>query len=161
MDVAAGAGLVHPTIYGGAETKKYILETNGCGIAFFDYDHDGWLDIFVPGGSARGGPPPGATNRLYKNNRDGTFTDVTKNAGLERTVWASGVCIGDYNNDGFDDLFLSCWGQNILYRNNGNGTFTDVTRGRACSTPSPSGARAAPSPTTIATVSWTCSSARI
>jgi hypothetical protein len=65
---------------------------------------------------------------LYKNNRDGTFTDVTKKAGLERAVWTSGVCIGDYNNDGFDDLFLSCWGQNILYRNNGNGTFTDVTK---------------------------------
>ena len=64
VDVAARAGLVHPVIYGGAETKKYILETNGCGIAFFDYDHDGWLDIFVPGGSAVDGPPRGATNRL-------------------------------------------------------------------------------------------------
>jgi enediyne biosynthesis protein E4 len=128
VDTAAAAGLAHPVIYGGVETKKYILETNGCGIAFFDYDNDGWLDILAPGGSRIGGAPPGATNRLYRNNRDGTFTDVTKKAGLERVVWASGVCVGDYNNDGWDDLFLSCWGQNILYRNNGDGSFTDVTK---------------------------------
>src|ERR1041384_4397192 len=81
VDVARDAGLVHPVIYGGVETKKYILETNGCGIAFFDYDGDGWLDIFVPGGSRSGGAPPGTTNRLYHNNRDGTFTDITKKAG--------------------------------------------------------------------------------
>jgi hypothetical protein len=68
-----------------------------------------------------------ATNRLYKNNRDGTFTDVTDSAGLRRTGWASAVAIADYNNDGFEDLFITCWGQNILYRNNGDGTFTDVT----------------------------------
>ncbi|MGA2195603.1 MAG: CRTAC1 family protein [Bryobacteraceae bacterium] len=127
-DIAAKAGLTASVVYGNPDKKKYILETNGCGIAFFDYDQDGWLDIFVPGGSQIGGAPPGTTNRLYKNNRDGTFTDVTQKAGLERAVWASGVCVGDYNNDGFDDLFVSCWGQNILYRNNGNGTFTDVTK---------------------------------
>ena len=128
VDVAREAGLTQPVIYGGVETKKYILETNGCGIAFFDYDQDGWIDIFVPGGSRIEGAPAGATNRLYRNNRDGTFTDVTKKAGLERVVWASGVAVGDYDNDGHDDLFVSCWGQNILYRNNGDGTFTDVTR---------------------------------
>ncbi|HXB69312.1 MAG TPA: CRTAC1 family protein [Candidatus Acidoferrales bacterium] len=127
-DIAAKAGLTAPIVYGDPGKKKYILETNGCGIAFFDYDHDGWLDLFVPGGSQLDGAPPGTTNRLYKNNRDGTFTDVTRKAGLERAVWASGVCVGDYNNDGFDDLFVSCWGQNILYRNHGNGTFTDVTK---------------------------------
>jgi enediyne biosynthesis protein E4 len=127
-DVAAEAGLTAPIVYGNPDKKKYILETNGCGIAFLDYDQDGWLDLFVPGGSQLNGAPPGVTNRLYKNNRNGTFTDVTKKAGLERSVWASGVCVGDYNNDGFDDLFVSCWGQNILYRNNGNGTFTDVTK---------------------------------
>jgi hypothetical protein len=127
-DVAAKAGLTQAVVYGGIEHKKYILETNGCGIAFYDYDHDGWLDIFVPGGSRLDGAPPATSNRLYKNNRDGTFTDVTKKAGLERVAWVSGVCVGDYNNDGFDDLFLSCWGQNILYRNNGDGTFTDVTK---------------------------------
>lgn len=126
-DIAAKAGLTQPVIYGGVESKKYILETNGCGIAFFDYDHDGWLDIFVPGGSRLEGAPAGTSNRLYKNNRDGTFRDVTVQAGLQRVAWVSGVCVGDFNNDGFDDLFLSCWGQNILYRNNGDGTFTDVT----------------------------------
>lgn len=128
VDVAKQAGLIHPIVYGRADTKRYILETNGCGVAFFDYDNDGWIDIFVPGGSQVEGPPNGATNRLYKNNRDGTFTDVTKKAGLERIVWASGVCVGDFDNDGNDDLFISCWGQNILYHNNGNGTFTDVTK---------------------------------
>src|SRR6185369_2422986 len=83
VDVAAKAGLTAPVVYGGVESKKYILETNGCGIAFFDYDHDGWLDIFVPGGSRLDGAAPGTSNRLYRNNRDGTFTDVTKKAGLE------------------------------------------------------------------------------
>src|SRR3954447_7878165 len=107
VDIGAAAGLTHPVIYGGVESKKYILETNGCGIAFFDYDDDGWLDLFVPGGSRIDGVPAGATNRLYRNNRDGTFTDVTRKAGLERVVWASGVSIGDYDNDGRDDLFLS------------------------------------------------------
>jgi hypothetical protein len=128
VDVAAAAGLTHPVVYGGVDTKKFILETNGCGIAFFDYDNDGWLDLFVPGGSRVEGAPAGATNRLYRNNRDGTFTDVTLKAGLERVVWASGVCVGDFDNDGRDDLFLSCWGQNILYHNNGDGTFSDVTK---------------------------------
>ncbi len=127
-DVAAKAGIAAPVVYGNPERKSNILETTGCGIAFYDYDHDGWVDLFVPGGSRFDGAPPQTSNRLYRNNRDGTFTDVTKKAGLERVCWASGVCVGDYNNDGFDDLFLSCWGQNILYRNNGDGTFTDVTR---------------------------------
>jgi hypothetical protein len=127
-DIAAKAGLTEPVVYGGIDHKKFILETNGCGIAFYDYDHDGWLDILVPGGSRLDGAPPSTSIRLYKNNRNGTFTDVTKKAGLLRVAWVSGVCIGDYNNDGFDDLFLSCWGQNILYRNNGDGTFTDVTK---------------------------------
>ena len=127
-DIGHTAGLVNPVTYGGIERKKYIVETNGCGIAFFDYDHDGWLDIFVPGGSRLEGAPPATSNRLYRNNRNGTFTDVTRKAGLERVCWSCGVTIGDFNNDGFDDLFVSCWGQNILYRNNGDGTFTDVTR---------------------------------
>ena len=137
VDIARSAGLVAPVVYGGVEKKRYILETNGCGIAFFDYDHDGWLDIYVPGGTLVEGDPAGATNRLYHNNRDGTFRDVTRKAGLERVAWSSGVCIGDYNNDGFDDLFVSCWGQNILYRNNGDGTFTDVTRKAGLLHPTP------------------------
>src|SRR5713101_3134219 len=128
VDVASAAGLHAPVIYGGVESKKYILEATGCGAAFLDYDNDGWLDIFLLSGTRLEGAPPGATNRLYKNNRDGTFSDVTEKAGLQRTGWAFGVTVGDYNNDGFEDLFLTYWGQNVLYRNNGDGTFADVTR---------------------------------
>jgi len=129
IDIAASAGLNQPIIYGGVETKKYIIETNGCGVAFYDYDNDGWVDILVLSGTRLEGFPKGSepTNRLYHNNRDGTFTDVTKQAGLTRTGWASGLCIGDYDNDGYDDLFITYWGANVLYHNNGNGTFTDVT----------------------------------
>jgi enediyne biosynthesis protein E4 len=126
-DVAAQAGLTAPVIYGGIDRKDYIIEVVGCGIAFFDYDNDGWLDILVLGGTRLHGAPPGATNRLYKNNRNGTFTDVTIKAGLERTGWAGSVTIGDYDNDGFEDIFITYWGQNALYHNNGDGTFTDVT----------------------------------
>jgi hypothetical protein len=99
----------------------------GGGCAFFDYDNDGWFDIFILGGRRLESVPPGASNRLYRNNRDGTFTDVTQQAGLLDAGWAVGVCVGDYNNDGFEDLFLTYFGQNRLYRNNGDGTFTDVT----------------------------------
>ena len=127
-DVAAQAGLSHPVIYGPEDHKDFILETVGCGVAFLDYDNDGWLDLFVLSGTRFEGAPLGTTNRLYKNNRDGTFTDVTEKAGLMRTGWASAVTVGDYNNDGFEDLFVTYWGHNVLYRNNGDGTFTDVTR---------------------------------
>jgi hypothetical protein len=126
-DVAKQAGLVEPTIYGGIETKSYIIEVVGCGVAFFDYDNDGWMDLFVLSGTRLDGAPAGATNRLYKNNRDGTFTDLTEKAGLVRTGWASAVTVGDYDNDGFDDLFITGYGHNVLYHNNGDGTFTDVT----------------------------------
>ena len=129
VDVAAEAGLTRTIYYGEVASSDYISEANGCGVAFYDYDHDGWLDILLLNGSRRSGIPDGevATNRLYRNNRDGTFTDVTEDAGLVRTGWANGVCIGDYNNDGFDDLFITYRGANVLYRNNGDGTFTDVT----------------------------------
>jgi hypothetical protein len=127
-DIAAGAGLVVPTIYGYPDHKDYILEAVGCGCAFLDYDNDGWMDIFVLSGTRLNGAPAGASNRLYQNNRDGTFTDVTERAGLHNLGWASGVCVGDYNNDGFEDLFCTYFGQNKLYRNNGDGTFTDVTK---------------------------------
>ncbi len=127
-DVAAAAGLTRPTIYGGLRRKDYIVETVGCGVAFFDFDQDGWLDILVLSGTRMDSPPPEATNRLYKNNRDGTFSDVTEKAGLLRTGWASSVTIGDYNNDGFEDIFITYYGQNVLYRNNGDGTFRDVTK---------------------------------
>ena len=115
-------------MYGGVERKKYILEAVGCGVAFIDYDNDGWQDILLLSGTRLEGNPEGATNRLYKNNRDGTFTDVTEKAGLLRTGWASAVTIADYDNDGFDDIFITYWGQNVLYHNNGDGTFTDVTK---------------------------------
>jgi len=127
-DVAQQAGLRAPIIYGYPDRVDYILETMGAGIAFLDYDNDGWLDIFVLSGTHMDGNPLGATNRLYHNNRDGTFTDVTEKAGLARTGWAFGITVADYNNDGFEDLFITYWGQNVLYRNNGNGTFTDVTK---------------------------------
>lgn len=127
-DVASSAGLHAPVIYGPADHKTYILETTGCGCAFIDYDNDGWMDLLVLCGTRFDDPPKDATNRLYHNNRDGTFTDVTDKAGLRRTGWASAVTIGDYNNDGFEDIFVTYWGQNVLYRNNGDGTFTDVTR---------------------------------
>ena len=118
-----------PTIYGRADSKDYILEATGCGCAFIDYDNDGWMDIFILSGTRVEGDPGDATNRLYKNNHDGTFTDVTEKAGLHDVGWASGVCVGDYNNDGFEDLFCTYFGQNRLYRNNGDGTFTNVTKG--------------------------------
>ena len=127
-DVAARAGLTVPTSYGGAAGNRYILETTGCGAAFFDYDNDGWPDIFLVNGTtldAGTGPQP--SNRLLHNNRNGTFTDVTRRAGLTRSGWGQAVCIGDYDNDGNDDLFITYWGQNVLYHNNGDGTFTDVT----------------------------------
>jgi len=127
-DIAKEAGLVLPVVYGEADHKDYILETVGCGCAFFDYDNDGWMDIFLLSGSSMAGAPSGASNRLYKNNRDGTFSDVTEKAGLRFTGWGSGVCVGDYNNDGWEDLFCTFYGQNKLYRNNGDGTFTDVTK---------------------------------
>jgi len=127
-DVALQAGLTAPTIYGYDDRSPYIVDSIGCGIAFLDYDNDGWLDIFVLSGTRWEGAPAGATNRLYRNNRDGTFTDVTARSGLARVGWASGVTIADYNNDGFEDIFITGWGQQILYRNNGDGTFTDVTR---------------------------------
>jgi len=127
-DVGREAGLRHIVVAGHPDRADYITEAMSCGCVFFDYDNDGWLDILVPSGSRFGDPPPDASNRLYKNNRDGTFTDVTEKAGLFRTGYAYGVTVGDYNNDGFEDLFITYWGQNVLYRNNGDGTFTDVTR---------------------------------
>src|SRR5579864_186982 len=126
-DTAAKAGLAAPVIYGEVDRKEYILEADGCGCAFIDYDNDGWTDIFLLTGTRLTGPPLGTTNRLYKNNRDGTFSDVTEKAGLHHVGWASSVCVGDYNNDGNEDIFCTYYGENKLYRNNGDGTFTDVT----------------------------------
>ena len=128
VNVAAAAGLTQTMFYGDNAKNTYIIEVNGTGCAFFDYDNDGWMDILMLSGRRLEGVPPGSSNRLYHNNRDGTFTDVTEKAGLlEPGGWVCGVCVGDYNNDGFEDVFLTYYGQNRLYRNNGDGTFTDVT----------------------------------
>lgn len=142
VNVARQAGLTQRTTFGAEHRNKYLLETTGCGVAFFDYDGDGWLDIFFVNGTqfetkfATGSEP---ISRLYKNNRDGTFTDVTAKAGLARTGWGQGVCAGDYNNDGFEDLFVTYWGDCSLYRNNGNGTFTDVAEKAGVTTRTSSG----------------------
>jgi hypothetical protein len=138
IDVAEAAGLKRPITYGGVESKRYIIETNGCGVAFYDYDNDGWLDILTLNGTTleqyRDGQKAAANSitRLYKNNRNGTFTDVTAKAGFNKTGFASGLCVGDFDGDGFDDLFVTYWGANVLYRNNGiqggGDTFTDVTK---------------------------------
>jgi hypothetical protein len=130
VDVAKEAGLSSKTVLLGHENKDFLLSTTGGGIALFDYDNDGWLDIFIVNGWGLKDFPKGEepTNHLYRNNRNGTFTDVTEKAGLVRHGWGQGVCIGDYDNDGNLDLFVTYFGANVLYHNNGNGTFTDVTR---------------------------------
>jgi hypothetical protein len=131
VDVARQAGLTVPNVWGGIAHKSRIIETKGSGIAFFDYDNDGWIDIYLTNGDrldAHWAPGEAPISHLYKNNRDGTFTDVTAKSGLGRSGWQTGVCVGDYDNDGWDDLFCCFWGHNILYHNNGDGTFTDVTR---------------------------------
>jgi enediyne biosynthesis protein E4 len=129
IDIAKQAGLNAKTIYGGEHKNRYLLETTGCGVAFYDYDNDGWLDIFLVNGWRLEGFPKAEepVSHLFKNNRDGTFTDVTVKAGVAHSGWGQGVCIGDYDNDGFDDLFVTYFGKNVLYHNNGDGTFTDVT----------------------------------
>jgi len=126
-DVAHSAGLTAAMFYGTPQAVTYITEEMGGGCAFFDYDNDGWMDIFILGGRRLDDIPAGASNRLYKNNRDGTFTDVTQKAGLWDAGWAVGVCVGDYDNDGYEDLFVTYYGRNKLYHNNGDGTFSDVT----------------------------------
>src|SRR5690348_7627931 len=129
IDIARQVGLNAENVYGGDAHKEFIIETTGNGAIIFDYDNDGWPDIFLPSGSTVEGfqhdPPIG---HLYHNNHDGTFTDVTRTAGVARPGWGQGGCVGDYDNDGYLDLLLTYWGQNTLYHNNGNGTFTDITK---------------------------------
>jgi enediyne biosynthesis protein E4 len=129
VDVAKQSGLTAKTIYGGEHKNRYLLETTGCGVAFYDFDHDDWLDLFLVNGTRLEGFPKGQEpiSRLFKNNRDGTFTDITAKSGMTRSGWGQGCCVGDYDNDGLNDLFVTYYGQNILYKNHGDGTFTDVT----------------------------------
>ena len=125
-DITWSAGLGNArNVSGAIDDKRYLLEEMGCGVALIDYDNDGWLDIFLVNGGTYDARRP--TSYLFHNNRDGTFTDISRNAGLTHVGWGQGCCVGDFDNDGFDDLFVSYWGRNVLYRNNGNGTFTDVT----------------------------------
>jgi hypothetical protein len=129
-NVARESGLNVKTVFGGEHKNKYLLETTGCGIAFYDYDNDGWLDIFIVNGWRLEGFPAASepTSHLFRNNRDGTFTDVTAKSGLAHSGWGQGVCVGDYDNDGWDDLFVTYFGKNVLYHNNGDGTFSDVSQ---------------------------------
>lgn len=125
-DISRAAGLTQPIIYGAVDRIDYLVESSSGGVAFVDYDNDGYPDIFAVSGTRFANPPADATNRLYHNNRNGTFTDVTDAAGLRRTGWGNAVCIGDVDGNGFDDLFVTYWGQNALYTNQGDGKFRDV-----------------------------------
>src|SRR5262249_30121598 len=126
-DIGRKAGLTALNVFGGKDTKKYIIETTGTGVAVFDYDNDGWPDIFLVNGTTLEGFPAGnaPTNHLYRNNHDGTFTDVTLQAGLAASGWGQGVCVGDYDNDGWEDLYVTYYGKNLLYHNE-KGVFTEV-----------------------------------
>ena len=123
VDIAEKTGLTMTNVFGGLDTKKYIIETTGTGVAIFDYDNDGWPDIFFVNGTTLEGK--GSTSHLYHNNHEGTFTDVTERVGLNGTGWGQGVCIGDFDNDGWEDLFITYYGKNRLYHNQ-KGVFTEI-----------------------------------
>ena len=129
-DVAPQANIKVINVNGGVTSKRYILEATGSGVAIFDYDNDGYADIFLVNGAylqpqnAKNGPPP--TSHLFHNNHDGTFTDVTANSGLADTGWGQGACVGDYDNDGLPDLYVTSYGKNRLYHNEGRGRFHEV-----------------------------------
>ena len=133
-DVAAKAGITVRNTNGGVDSKRYIIESTGSGVAILDYDRDGWPDIFLVNGtnlpSARASTPASGkdqpTSHLFHNNHDGTFTDVTAKAGLVATGWGQGACVGDFDNDGFDDLYVTSYGKNRLFHNRGNGTFEEI-----------------------------------
>jgi hypothetical protein len=146
-NVARDAGLTAQTIYGGRESNRYLLETTGSGVALIDYDRDGWLDVFLVNGTTLEGFPKGEepTAHLYRNKGSGSgtssgaaavaktsaplaFEDVTDKAGLRQSGWGQGACVGDVDNDGFDDLYVTYWGQNRLFRNKDDGTFEDITK---------------------------------
>jgi hypothetical protein len=128
IDVAAQAGLQMHFTSGNEQSKKYIIEANGSGVAFLDYDRDGRQDVFLVNGSRLEGFPPGdaPTNYLYRNDGNGHFRDVTKEAGVGRSGWGNGVCVGDVNNDGFDDFYVTYWGHNAYFQNDGHGKFVDL-----------------------------------
>src|SRR6476660_3144242 len=129
ITVPAGLGSAR-NVSGSPEDKRFLPEEMGCGVALFDYDNDGWLDIFLVNATTLDAHSQAhkSTSYLFHNNRDGTFKDVTEKSGLTASGWGQGCCVGDYDNDGYDDLFVSYWGRNVLYHNNGDGTFTDVSK---------------------------------
>ena len=128
-DVTQVSGLGSFRHTGGSPIKPYLPDFNGSGVALLDYDNDGWLDIYLVNAqshASRTGQVPPLRAALFHNNHDGTFTDVTERAGVENLRWGTGVCAGDFDNDGWEDLFVSNLGKSRLYRNNGNGAFTDI-----------------------------------
>jgi len=137
VDIAAQAGLTGINISGAERGKKYIVESTGTGVAILDYDNDGRPDIFLvnAGRLQENGAQP--THFLYHNLGGLKFEDVTEKAGIRYTGWGQGVCAGDIDNDGYTDLFVTQWGQNVLYRNQGNGTFRDETQDRGLLSPKP------------------------
>ncbi len=124
-DIAQKAGLTANIVFGGKDSKKYIIETTGTGVAILDYDNDGWPDIFIVNGTTLESTTSAPSNHLYRNNHDGTFTDVTSKAGLTANGWGQGACVGDYDNDGWDDLYVTYYGKNRLYHNE-HGVFVEV-----------------------------------
>src|SRR5690349_22476299 len=129
VEVLATASGIHFLHTSGKSAQKYLPESTGAGCAFFDYDNDGWMDIYLvnSGPCDFWKPKKPIRNALYRNNRDGTFTDVTEKAGVAGGTFGMGVAAADYDNDGYTDLFVTAYGRPILYHNNGNGTFTDVS----------------------------------
>jgi hypothetical protein len=132
VDVAAKAGIAIRNVNGDPENKKYIVESTGSGVAILDYDGDGWMDIFLVNGMELNGTQrkteAAPTSHLFRNNHDGTFTDVTVKAGLLSTGWGQGACVGDYDNDGYDDIYVTDYGKNRLFHNQRDGTFREVAQ---------------------------------
>ncbi|HEX5236589.1 MAG TPA: CRTAC1 family protein [Silvibacterium sp.] len=129
IDVASKAGILVRNVNGSVDSKRYIIEATGSGVAIIDYNNDGWPDLFIVNGTTLPNQKPldlPPTSHLFRNNHDGTFTNVTAQAGLVSTGWGQGVCVGDYDNDGFDDLYVTSYGKNRLFHNQGNGTFKEV-----------------------------------
>ena len=159
MDFAATAGLTTWRHVAGTPEKRLILEAKGPGVCLLDYDNDGWLDIYLVNGStydALAGKAAAPHAALFHNNHDGTFTNVTEKAGVANDRWGYGCAVGDYNNDGWPDLYVTNNGKNRLYRNNHDGTFTDVAENAGVTVePGPPGP---PLATTMATAASTCSS---
>src|SRR5438309_4478990 len=128
VDIAAQSGLTIPNTFGGKVKKDYILESTGTGAAIFDYDGDGANDVFIANGTTLDPKAPPTHSLLYRNDGKGRFTEVGQQAGLTRSGWAQAACVGDFDNDGHPDLFVTYYGHNSLYRNQGGGKFADISQ---------------------------------